>query len=169
MLRDTGIERVRLDVIRAPQQAEGVAGDDQVQKARHAADTAVALRRTDVGGRIVLSTDQSHEDMYRVRDSFFIEGRKDTYVQNVYPGIKTEAENAAICENSGFEVLGVEPLPARAWWDNYYAPLRLKIDAIEATGDSVMQTVIEETLQEMDFFERYHAEYGYSFYLLRAV
>ena len=39
----------------------------------------------DVGGRIVLSTDQSHEGIYRVRDSFFIEGRKDTYVQNVYP------------------------------------------------------------------------------------
>ena len=40
---------------------------------------------TDVGGRIVLSTDQSHEGIYRVRDNFFIEGRKDTYVQNVYP------------------------------------------------------------------------------------
>ena len=40
---------------------------------------------TDVGGRIVLSTNQSHEGMYRVRDSFFIEGRQDTYVQNVYP------------------------------------------------------------------------------------
>ena len=40
---------------------------------------------TDVGGQILLSTDPSQEGAYRVRDSFFIEGRKGTYVQNVYP------------------------------------------------------------------------------------
>ena len=37
------------------------------------------------GGRIALSTDTRHEGAYRVRDSFFIEGKKRTFVQNVYP------------------------------------------------------------------------------------
>ncbi len=37
------------------------------------------------GGRIVLSTNQDREGEYRVRDSFFIQGRDGTFVQNVYP------------------------------------------------------------------------------------
>ncbi len=40
---------------------------------------------TDAEGQILLSTDARHEGAYRVHDSFFIEGRKGTYVQNVYP------------------------------------------------------------------------------------
>lgn len=40
---------------------------------------------TDVGGKILLSTDKSHEGGYRVRDNFFTFGRLGTYVQNVYP------------------------------------------------------------------------------------
>ncbi len=37
------------------------------------------------GGQIVVSTDRDHEGEYRVRDSFFLQGRIGTYVQNVYP------------------------------------------------------------------------------------
>ncbi len=37
------------------------------------------------GGRIALSTNRDLEGEYRVRDSFFIRGLEDTFVQNVYP------------------------------------------------------------------------------------
>ncbi len=43
------------------------------------------LLLSDVGGEIVISTNPAHEGEYRVRDSFFIQGRIGTYVQNVYP------------------------------------------------------------------------------------
>ncbi len=40
---------------------------------------------SDVGGQIIMSTRPEHEGQYRVRDSFFTQGRTATYVQNVYP------------------------------------------------------------------------------------
>ncbi|MEM7583672.1 MAG: ATP-binding protein [Acidobacteriota bacterium] len=40
---------------------------------------------SDVGGQIMISTSREHEGQYRVRDSFYTQGRSRTYVQNVYP------------------------------------------------------------------------------------
>lgn len=40
---------------------------------------------SDVGGKVILSTQQQHENEYRVKDKYFLEGRNDTFVQNVYP------------------------------------------------------------------------------------
>jgi len=37
-----------------------------------------------VGGEVVLSTNNEHEGDYEVTSTFFVEGRKTTYVQNVY-------------------------------------------------------------------------------------
>jgi GAF domain-containing protein/HAMP domain-containing protein len=44
---------------------------------------------TDVGGKIVVSTDKAHEGEYRVTSSFFTRGRLGTFVQNVYPSPET--------------------------------------------------------------------------------
>ena len=91
------------------------------------------------------------------------------YMQNLYPGIKTESENVALITASGFECLGLHRLPSEAWWDYYYNPLRENIKSFKHTTDKVMQLVIEETEQEMDFFKTYHNDYGYTFYIMRAV
>jgi hypothetical protein len=40
---------------------------------------------SDVGGRIVVSTDPTHEGQYRVPDRYFTQGKLGTFVQNVYP------------------------------------------------------------------------------------
>lgn len=40
---------------------------------------------TDVGGKIVVSTDKAREGEYRVTSSYFTRGRLGTFVQNVYP------------------------------------------------------------------------------------
>lgn len=91
------------------------------------------------------------------------------YMKNAYPEIKTESENADLINASGFEVFGVHRLPTKAWWENYYDPLREKISYIECSEDSVMQAVINETLEEMDFFKQHEQEYGYTYYIMRAV
>jgi len=39
---------------------------------------------TDVGGKVVLSTNKEHEGEYNVTSTYFTEGRKATYVQNVH-------------------------------------------------------------------------------------
>ena len=91
------------------------------------------------------------------------------YWQNAYSTIGTESENSNHANSSGFEILGIHRLPSRAWWDNYYGPLRERMDSIKCSKDSVMQSVIKETDEEMKFFEEYSEYYGYSFYIMKAV
>ncbi len=91
------------------------------------------------------------------------------YMKNAYPGIKTESKNVALINSSGFEVLAVHRLPSKAWWDNYYNPLRENIMALKDTNDEIMQTVVHETEEEMNFFKEHHEDYGYTFYIMKAV
>jgi ubiquinone/menaquinone biosynthesis C-methylase UbiE len=91
------------------------------------------------------------------------------YMKNIYPGIKIESKNIEIITSSGFENIAVHRLPSEAWWDNYYDPLRENIKALKDTSDDVMQAVIKETEQEMKFFKEHDEDYGYTFYLMRAI
>ena len=91
------------------------------------------------------------------------------FMQNVYPAIKTEQENTDIINSSGFIALSLHRLPSQAWWDNYYEPLRGNIESRESSNDSVMQSVIADTKEEMRFFETYDKFYGYSFYIMQAI
>jgi len=91
------------------------------------------------------------------------------FMQNAYPAIKTEPDNSDIINLSGFEVLGVHRLSSKAWWDNYYEPLRNNIEIFKDSNDSIMQSVISETEEEMKFFKSYEKVYGYSYYIMKAV
>jgi SAM-dependent methyltransferase len=90
------------------------------------------------------------------------------YMKRAYPGIKTEPMNVELINTSGFVVLGVHRLPSKAWWDNYYDPLCEKIKTLKDSGDEVMQTVINDTEEEMKFFKEHQADYGYTYYIMRA-
>lgn len=91
------------------------------------------------------------------------------YMKNIYPGIKTESKNVDLINSSGFEFLAAHRLPLKAWWDNYYDPLRENIMALKDSSDEVMQAVIHETEEEMKSFKEHHEDYGYTFYIMRAV
>jgi len=91
------------------------------------------------------------------------------YMKNAYPRIKTESKNVDLIKSSGFEVLGVHRLPSKALWNNYYDPLRENIKALKDSTDSVMQTVISETEEEMRFFQENEKDCGYTFYIMRAI
>ncbi len=86
-----------------------------------------------------------------------------------YPALAGEAENSALAEASGFEVLFTERLPQRAWRENYYAPLSARADALEDGAPAALRAVIEETRDEIALFERFGGDYGYTFYGLKAV
>jgi len=91
------------------------------------------------------------------------------YMKSAYPGIKTESMNVGLINSSGFRVVAVHRLPSQAWWDNYYDPLREKISTLEDSSDSVMKAVINETEEEMEFFRAHDKDYGYTFFIMRAV
>jgi ubiquinone/menaquinone biosynthesis C-methylase UbiE len=91
------------------------------------------------------------------------------YWQNAYAAIGTESENSNHANSSGFEVLGIHRLPSKAWWDNYYGPLKEKMSSFKHSEDSIMQSVIKEIEEEMKLFEEYEKFYGYSFYIMKTV
>ena len=91
------------------------------------------------------------------------------YMKTAYPLINTESENVELINASGFEVLALRRLPSQAWWDNYYGPLRENITALKDTSDNVMQAVINDTEEEMRFFKEHEKDYGYTFYIMRAI
>ena len=91
------------------------------------------------------------------------------YMKNAYPGIKTESKIVGLINSSGFEGLGVHRLPSKAWWDNYYDPLFENIKALKESNDNVMKAVITETEEEMKFFKEHEKDYGYTFYIMRAI
>ena len=43
------------------------------------------------------------------------------------------------------------------------------MNSFKRSEDSIMQSVIEETEEEMRLFEEHERHYGYSFYILKAV
>jgi serine/threonine-protein kinase HipA len=86
-----------------------------------------------------------------------------------YPQIKSESENVDIILDAGFEVLGVHRLPAKAWWDNYYDPLKERMKLMEAPDDKAMQSVFHEMRAEMEMFKAHSSYYGYTYFILRAV
>jgi ubiquinone/menaquinone biosynthesis C-methylase UbiE len=88
------------------------------------------------------------------------------YWQNAYPMMGTEAENIARANKSGFNVLSIHRLPSQAWWANYYAPLRERMQQIEITPSN--QLVIRETEEEIRLFEKFSDSYGYTFYILQS-
>ena len=51
---------------------------------------------SDVGGKIMVSTDASHEGQYRVTDRYFTQGKLATFVQNVYPSPITLAPTMTV-------------------------------------------------------------------------
>lgn len=88
------------------------------------------------------------------------------YWQNAYPMMGTEAENIARANRSGFSVLSTHRLPSKAWWVNYYDPLRERMQQLESTP--IIQLVIRETEEEIRLFEQFSDSYGYTFYSLQA-
>lgn len=104
--------------------------------------------------------------------SYFSEDIPETvsqYMKHAYPGIKSESQNIELINASGFKVLSTCRLPAKAWWDNYYNPLCENIRKFKECNDDVMQAVINETEEEMRFFKEHEKDYGYTFYLMRAI
>lgn len=91
------------------------------------------------------------------------------YWQNAYPTIGTESENSNHAYSSGFEILGIHRLPSKAWWDNYYGPLRKNMKSFKHSEESIMQAVIKETEEEMKLFGEHEKHYGYSFYIMKAL
>lgn len=90
--------------------------------------------------------------------------------REAYPTMGTVASNAAVAREAGYEVLDTFPLPASAWWDEFYRPLQERMAALrtEARTDPALAEAITSAAREVELYARFGDAYGYVFYLLRA-
>lgn len=73
-------------------------------------DFREVLLMAPVGGKVLLSTDKSHEGQYRTQDTFYLEGRQGLFTQNVYPWpvtLKPTITIAVPLLDNGGQLLGV--------------------------------------------------------------
>ena len=92
-----------------------------------------------------------------------------TYWHDAYPAMATAAANSTIAVAAGYDVVDTKVLPATAWWENYYGPLRQRMTALktEARRNPALAQVIADTEQEMEILEKADSSFGYVFYVLR--
>jgi SAM-dependent methyltransferase len=91
------------------------------------------------------------------------------YWGEAYPPMEDTAANASRVSRAGYELLGHFPLPAEAWWDDYYSHIEAKLPALrdKYRGQPTKLEVIAMEEAEMDLHRRYGDTYGYVFYVMR--
>ena len=93
--------------------------------------------------------------------------------QAAYPLMATESDNIEMAKRYGFELIFAKRLPEKAWWDNYYNPLLKRMQQLRMNigmnASEALYDVLDNTDAEIALFDRHSSEYGYTFYILKAV
>ena len=87
-----------------------------------------------------------------------------------YPAIRDTDSVLEAIKACGYETVGHFPLPASAWWDDYYRPLEENVNAFRARyrDDAEAEELAGGIQAEIDIWHAYAAFYGYTFFVLQA-
>ena len=87
-----------------------------------------------------------------------------------YPDIRDTSALQEAIEGCGYETVGHFPLPASAWWDDYYRPLQDNVTRFRKRHHDApdAQELADQCQREIDIWHDYSAFYGYEFFVLRA-
>lgn len=87
-----------------------------------------------------------------------------------YPAIRGVSALLEAIEACGYETVGHFPLPASAWWDDYYRPLQENVTAFRKRHRDKpdARELADECQREIDVWRAYSEFYGYEFFVLRA-
>ena len=71
--------------------------------------------------------------------------------------------------NAGCELIDHFVLPENAWWDDYYKPMEARIASLRAEleADPAGLEALAQHQQEIDYYRRWSAHYGYLFVVAR--
>ena len=87
-----------------------------------------------------------------------------------YPAIRDASVLLKTIDDCGYETVGHFPLPASAWWDDYYRPLQQNVNAFRerypAAPDA--RELADQCQREIDVRHAYREFYGYDFFVMRA-
>ena len=87
-----------------------------------------------------------------------------------YPAIRDTAALLEAAEACGYETVGHFPLPAAAWWDDYYRPLQDNLTAFRdasSTTSRMHRRLADQCQHEIDIWHAHSEFYGYEFLVLR--
>ena len=87
-----------------------------------------------------------------------------------YPEMRDTPTLLEAAGRCGYEAVGHFPLPASAWWDDYYRPLQENVTAFRKryAYRRDAQELADETQREIDVWQAFSEFYGYDFFVLRA-
>ena len=87
-----------------------------------------------------------------------------------YPAIRDTAALLEAIDACEYETVAHFPLPASAWWDDYYRPLQDNVTAFRELhrDDPDALALAEKCQEEIDTWHAYSQFYGYEFFVLRA-
>ena len=86
-----------------------------------------------------------------------------------YPAIRGTSALLKAVEACGYETVGHFPLPASAWWDDYYRPLQDNVTAFRRRYHDApdARELADQCQNEIDVWHAYSEFYGYEFVVLR--
>ena len=90
-------------------------------------------------------------------------------VADEYPAITDESGVRAAVSAAGFDTIGCFPLPAAAWWNEYYGPMEQRVAEFRAQheDDPLATEIADEAEKEIETFRRYPEYYTYGFFVVR--
>lgn len=88
-----------------------------------------------------------------------------------YPTMGRVADVLAAIGRSGFSLIDHFTLPDEAWWDDFYTPMRQRIEELRSryAVDDEALAVLDQLAQEPDMHQRYSDYYAYEFFVARRV
>ena len=92
-----------------------------------------------------------------------------TFFAACYPAMQSVPQNIALAGHLGYDLLDTYTLPRESWVDGYYDTLGPRTEALSNHPDAEVRAFAQETLQEIEIFNRSDNSYGYVFYLLQRI
>jgi len=86
-----------------------------------------------------------------------------------YPTMGTIADDLALVEKCGFELLGHFTLPDEAWWTDFYTPMEQRIEVMRAqyADDDEALAILDQLAEEPALHRVHGGDYGYELFVAR--
>ena len=86
-----------------------------------------------------------------------------------YPTMGTAGDVLAVIDRSAFSLIAHFTLPDDAWWDDFYAPMERRIEALRTkySQDAEALAVLDRLAREPEMHRRHSAYYAYELFVVR--
>lgn len=89
------------------------------------------------------------------------------FFRSAYPEMRRVTDNIAIAQAAGYAVLATHTLSRDTWVDGYYEVLGPRARDLLDHPDPAVRELADESMREIELFERSGNSYGYVFYVLQ--